>query len=98
MGNSKFPWLAFLDLGSAHVRQLAAEFFPLNRRTFHVTKGAKDTAVARQWSEQLTAAFAVVIKLTGIGRHFFLFNMAALRAGQCREALHCFAHDVSVKG
>jgi hypothetical protein len=54
----------------------------LDRWTGDITKGAKHATIALEWSKQLTAAFAVVEKLAGIGGHLFLLCMTTLRTGQ----------------
>jgi hypothetical protein len=56
----------------------------LDGRAGHVAIGTEHTAVALKRAKKFTAALAVVIELTGIGRHRFLLSVAAFRAGDGR--------------
>lgn len=62
----------------------AAVRLPLYRRAFDGPKGTKDTAIARKGTQQRPAVAALIIKLAGVNRHYFLFDISALRAGQHR--------------
>lgn len=60
----------------------------LSGRAFDRTVGAKHAAIPRLGFQQGAARFAVIEKLAGIGRHDFLFGMAAVRAGNRRFEDH----------
>jgi len=57
----------------------------LNRWAFDGTERAVDTAVAGVWSQRLTAARTVVVKLAGICRHALARLMPAMRANNHRK-------------
>jgi len=64
---------------------IAASFPCLDRRALDCAVGAEHAAVTRLWPQQFTAAFAVVVKLTGVGRHAFPLLMSTLRTGDNRN-------------
>lgn len=54
----------------------------LDRRAFYRTERAEHTAVARLGTQQRFAVTALVVKLTGVHGHGFLFLETAMRASQ----------------
>lgn len=61
----------------------------LNRRALHRTIGTVDAAVAGFWSKHLFAVLALVVELTGVGRHGFLLGESTMWADQDRFESHC---------
>jgi hypothetical protein len=68
----------------------ATSAFPafLNRRAGHRPERTEHAAIAGQWLELLSAAFADMEELTGIGRHLFDGLKTALRTGENGFELH----------
>ena len=64
----------------------------LDRRARHRAIGTENAAIARKWFEALTAALAVVEKLTRIGWHLLRRLMSAFRT--CENALGMHQRDV----
>jgi hypothetical protein len=60
----------------------------LNRRAGHRSERTEHAAIARQWLELLSAAFADIEELTRIGRHLLGGLKAALRTGKNGFKLH----------
>jgi hypothetical protein len=73
-----------------YLRSRATGTFPafLDRRAGYRPERTEHAAIARQWLELLSAAFADIEELTGIGRHLFDGLKAALRAGENGFELH----------
>lgn len=72
-------------LGMAGKKSLivgATRLVLLNGRTLHRTVRAKHAAIPRIRLKYRTAAFAVVKKLAGVGRHGLRLGVSAVRAGQ----------------
>ena len=53
----------------------------LNRRTWHVAEGAEHAAIASKRPQYVATIFAVIEELTGVCRHGFRGNAAALGTG-----------------
>jgi hypothetical protein len=71
-------------------RSRATPAFPalLDRRAGRRAERTEHAAIAGQWLELLSAAFADMEELTGIGRHLFDGLKTALRTGENGFELH----------
>jgi hypothetical protein len=81
---------AGLESFGDYLRSRATGTFPalLDRRAGHRPERTEHAAIAGQWLELLSAAFADMEELTGIGRHLFDGLKAALRTGEDGFKLH----------
>jgi len=60
----------------------------LNRRAFHIAVRTIDAAIACKWSKNFATTFAIVVELTGIGRHKVFGLMPTLRTAYRRVRLN----------
>lgn len=56
----------------------------LDRWTFDSPKGTENTTVTGMGTQQRLAAVALIVELAGVGRHYFSFDVAAVRTCQHR--------------